>query len=85
MEHAPPAVLAIVPGVALGIGIAVLCAPGLGLDTFVGATGVPLYIDVPALTIMVAALVGIVAIAVAAGTWLSSRARMADALRIGDD
>jgi putative ABC transport system permease protein len=85
MEHAPPAVLAIVPGVALGIGIAVLCAPGLGLDTFVGATGVPLYIDVSALAITVAALVGVVAVAVAAGTWLSSRARMADALRIGDD
>jgi putative ABC transport system permease protein len=85
MEHAPPVVLAIVPGVVLGIAIAILCAPGLGLDTFVGANGVPLYIDVPALAVMVAALVGVVAVAVAAGTWLSSRARMADALRIGDD
>jgi putative ABC transport system permease protein len=85
MEHAPPVVLAIVPGVALGIGIAILSAPGLGLDTFVGATGVPLYVDVPALAAIVAALVGVVAVAVAAGTWLSQRARLADALRIGDD
>lgn len=85
MEHAPPVILAIIPGVALGIGIAILCAPGLGLDTFVGATGVPLYVDVPALAAIVAALIGVVAVAVAAGTWISSRARMADALRIGDD
>jgi putative ABC transport system permease protein len=85
MEHAPPVILAIVPGVALGIGIAILCQSGLGLDTFVGASGVPLYVDVPALTVMVAALVAIVAVAVAAGTWLSRRVRMADALRVGDD
>ena len=36
MEHGPPVVLAIIPGVALGIGIAILCEPGLGLATFVG-------------------------------------------------
>jgi putative ABC transport system permease protein len=85
MEHAPPVVLAIVPGVALGIGIAILCEPGLGLATFVGAAGVPLYVDLPALVVTVVALVGVVAVAVAAGTWLSRRVRMADALRIGDD
>ena len=78
-------VLAIVPGVALGIGIAILCEPGLGLATFVGAAGVPLYVDLPALVVTVVALVGVVAVAVAAGTWLSRRVRMADALRIGDD
>lgn len=85
MEHAPPVLIAIIPGVALGIGIAFLCQPGLGLATFVGTADAPLFIDWPALLIMVSALVGVVAAAVMTGTWLSRRAVLADALRIGDD
>jgi putative ABC transport system permease protein len=85
MEHAPPVVLALVPGVALGIGIALLCEPGLGLASFVGTSGVPLFLDWGALAVMVAALIGVVAAAVAAGTWLSRRARLVDVLRIGED
>jgi putative ABC transport system permease protein len=85
MEHAPPVLIAIIPGVALGIGIAFLCQPGLGLATFVGTADAPLFIDWPALLIMVGALVGVVAAAVMTGTWLSRRAVLADALRIGDD
>ncbi len=86
VEHAPPVLLALVPGVALGIGVAILCAPGLGLDTFVGISGdVQLFVDWPALALMVAALIGVVAVAVMAGTWLSRRARLVDALRIGED
>ena len=86
VEHAPPVLLSLVPGVALGIGVAVLCAPGLGLDTFVGISGdVELFVDWPALALMVAALIGVVAVAVMAGTWLSRRARLVDALRIGED
>ena len=86
MEHVPPVLLALVPGVALGIGVAILCEPGLGLATFVGTSGgVPLFVDWPALALMVAALIGVVATAVTAGTWLSRRARLVDALRIGED
>ncbi|MGZ6300150.1 MAG: FtsX-like permease family protein, partial [Candidatus Limnocylindria bacterium] len=85
MEHAPPVLLALVPGVALGIGVAILCEPGLGLATFVGISGgVPLAVDWPALALMVAALIGVVAAAIAAGTWLSRRARLVDALRIDE-
>ena len=85
VEHAPVLVLALIPGVALGIGVAVLCEPGLGLATFVGASGVPLYVDWPALAVIVAALVAVMVAAVALGTWLSRRARLVDALRIGED
>ena len=85
VEHAPAVVLALVPGVALGIGVAMLCEPGLGLAAFVGFSGVPLHIDWAVLAVMVAALVGVMAAAIAIGTWLSRRARLIDALRIGED
>jgi putative ABC transport system permease protein len=85
-EHAPPILLALVPGVALGIGVAILCEPGLGLATFVGPSGdVPLVLDWPALALLIVALIGVMAAAIAAGTWLSRRARLVDALRIGED
>ncbi len=85
MEHAPPVLLALIPGVALGIGVAFLLEPGLGLATFVGTSGLPLYVDPGALALMVAALLGVVAAGVTAGTWLSRRTRLVDALRIGED
>ncbi len=84
MEHGPPVVLALLPGVALGIAIAILVEPGLGLATFVGIGGVPLAIDWGALALLVLGLASIVAVAVAAGTWLARRARPTDALRIGE-
>ena len=86
VEHAPPVLLALIPGAALGIGMAILCEPGLGLATFVGTSArVPLFVDWPALGLMVAALIGVAAAAVAGGIWLSRRARLVDALRIGED
>jgi len=84
MEHAPPVLLGLLPGVGLGVAIAILVEPGLGLINFVGGQRVPLFIDWPGLAVMVAALVATVAIAVAGGSWLASRARVADALRIGE-
>lgn len=85
VEHGPPVLLALVPGVALGIGVAFLIAPGLGLEPFVGMSGLPLFVDWSTVAVMGAALVGVVAVAVIAGTWLSRRARLVDALRIGED
>ncbi|TAJ99084.1 MAG: ABC transporter permease [Chloroflexota bacterium] len=85
LEHAPPVLLALLPGIALGIGVAILAEPGMGLATFVGASGVPLVVDWPALAALIAALLGAVVLAVAAGTWLARRTSMADALRIGED
>ncbi len=86
MEHAPPVLLALVPGVALGIGIAVLVLPSLGLGAFAGTSGpVPVFVDAVALAVLMAGLVGVVAAAVLAGTWLSRRARLVNALRMGED
>jgi putative ABC transport system permease protein len=85
MEHGPPVVLALIPGVVLGVAIAILVEPGLKLSTFVGTSGVPLYVDWLAMAAMAGALIAVVALSVALGTWLARRARPTDALRIGDD
>jgi putative ABC transport system permease protein len=86
MEHAPPVLLALIPGLALGYAVASLTLPSLGLGTFAGANGpVQLFVDVTSLTVMVAALIGVVTAAVLAGTWLSRRARLVNALRMGED
>jgi hypothetical protein len=86
MEHLPPLLLALLPGVALGIGVAILCVPGLGLATFVGeAAEAPLFVDWAALATLAGALVIVMAVAVGGGTWLAGRARLTDALRSGEN
>ena len=84
VEHAPPILIALVPGVLLGVAIAVVVEPGLGLAQFVGAQGVPLFVDWPALVLVIVSLSLVVAVAIGAGTWLAGRARLANALRIED-
>lgn len=84
VEHGPPVVLALIPGILLGIAIAILVQPGLGLDIFVGIKGVPLYVDWVAMAGMAGALIAVVAGAVVLGTWLSRRGRPTDALRMGE-
>jgi len=75
-------VLALVPGVLLGVVVAMLVAPGLGLADFTGAQGLPLFIDWIKLTLVVALLAAVVVIAIGAGTWLAGRAILTSALRI---
>ncbi len=82
VEHAPPVLLALVPGVLLGVGVAILVGPGLGLADFVGAQGLPIYVDWPALALVVVALSVVVLVAIAGGAWLAGRARLVSALRI---
>ena len=86
LEQGPPVVLALVPGVALGIWISVLLATSLGLSAFVGAEGT-LAINVSWLEIALVggALVMMVTIAGIASTWLARRAQAIDALRLGGD
>lgn len=86
MEHGPPVLLALIPGIALGTGVAMLTLPSLGLGTFAATVGpLPPFVDVAALAVLAVGLVALVAVAVAAGTWLSRRARLVNALRMGDD
>ena len=84
-EHAPAVLLAVLPGIVLGIGLAVLLEPSLGLGTFIGAGDVPPFIDWAALALLTGVLIGVVAVAIATGTWLSRRARLVNALRVGED
>ena len=86
MEHGPPVLLAVLPGVGLGVGVAILCLPALGLGVFSGTSDeVPLAVDALALGLLIVALIGVVSLAVAGGTWLSRRARLVNALRIAED
>ncbi len=85
VEHAPPTLLALAVGVVLGLGVAWLLEPGLGLGAFIGpAAPVRLHVDWTA----VAAIAGIVLVAiivmVAASAWLARRLEPSRALRIGD-
>ena len=64
--------------------VAYLLEPGLDLATFAGTSDLPLSVDLAWLSFMVAALIGVVVAAVCAGTWLSLRASVVDALRIGE-
>jgi putative ABC transport system permease protein len=86
MEHGPPVLLALLPGVALGVGVALLLSPSLGLSAFAGTErAVALTVDWATVALMSAGLLLVVSAAIAVSTWMSRRARAADALRIGDD
>ena len=85
VEHAPSVFLAVLPGLALGIGIAYLLAPGMGLSAFAGGGTLGLRIDWLVVGLVSLALAAVVALAIGIGTWAARRARAADALRFGDD
>jgi len=86
LEQGPPVVLALVPGIALGIWIAVLLATGLGLSAFVGGEGtIPILVNWREIALVGGSLVIMVTIAGAASTWLARRAQAVDALRLGGD
>jgi putative ABC transport system permease protein len=86
VEHAPSIVLAVLPGLALGIAIAYLLGPGMGLAAFAGGqANLNLHIDWPAVGLVSAGLVAVVALAIGLGTLAARWGRAADALRFGDD
>jgi putative ABC transport system permease protein len=85
VEHAPSVLLAVLPGLALGIAIAYLLAPGMGLSAFAGGETLGLRIDWWVVGLVSLGLAAVVALAIGVGTWAARRARAADALRFGDD
>jgi putative ABC transport system permease protein len=86
VEHGPPVLIALIPGVLLGVGVAILLTPSLGLSAFAGSDReLGLTIDWLPILIMSAGLLLVVALAIGLSTWFSRRASAADALRIGDD
>ncbi len=86
LEQGPPVVLALIPGVALGIWIAILLATGLGLSAFIGGEGVlAIEVNWVEIAFVGGALVMMVTIAGVVSTWLARRIRAIDALRLGGD
>jgi hypothetical protein len=86
MEHGPPVVIALVPGVALGIAVALLLGPALGLSAFAGTdAALDLAVDWQAIGLLAGGLLAVVLVAIGLSTWLARRAQTTDALRIGDD
>jgi putative ABC transport system permease protein len=86
VEHGLPLLLALVIGVALGIGLAWLIEPGLDLAAFSSPdTTVILQVDWTSITVVAASVAAVVAIAVLVSSWLVRRLEPARALRIGEE
>ena len=84
IEHGPLVIVAVVAGLLLGVAVAWVVLPGLGLSSFTGAEVEPaLTIDIGQLAILTGALVVIVAIGVALAAWVQRRTDPAAAVREG--
>jgi predicted lysophospholipase L1 biosynthesis ABC-type transport system permease subunit len=84
MEHAPPVLVAMAAGLALGIGVAWVVLPGLGLAAFTGSAADPaLAVEIEQLVLLGVVLVAIVAIGVLLAAWSQRRADPARAVREG--
>lgn len=85
-EQAPPVVLALVLGTALGIGVTRLIKPGLDLTAFTGPdVPVPLVVDWFAVTLLIFGIVLAVAVAIAIVSASAQRAKVSGVLRMGDE
>lgn len=84
-EAGPAIILALVVGVALGIGLTALMLATLDFRSLTGGEHSPaLYLHWPSLAAVVGALVATMAVAVAAASWFAGRTNVAQELRIGD-
>jgi len=85
VEHGPPVAFALAAGIALGLGVAWLLEPGLGLAAFIGPDAtVALEVDWPQIAAVSAGLVAVVAVTVVGASWLSRRTDVGQALRLGE-
>ena len=86
IEQGAPVIIALVAGVALGLGLAWLVEPGLDLSAFSGtAVAVGLELDWPRIVVIALGIVAVVAAAVAGSSWMARRLDVGHALRIGED
>ncbi len=85
-EQAPPVVLALILGTALGIGVTRLIKPGLDLTAFTGpGVPVPLAVDWFAIALLIFGIVLAVAVAIAIVSTTAQRAKVSGVLRMGDE
>jgi putative ABC transport system permease protein len=85
LEHGTPVLVALIPGILIGIAVAALLESSLGLGAFIGPE-VPFRIHVEwgAIAAVAVSLIIVVAVAIALSTWLARRAPPIEALRAGD-
>ncbi len=84
LEHGPPVLVAIVAGLALGVGVGWVVLPGLGLAAFTGSASDPrLTVDLGQLAVITVALVVIVAGGMVLAAWAQRRSDPARAVRSG--
>jgi putative ABC transport system permease protein len=85
IEHAAPVLVAVVPGIATGVALAIVLQDSLGLDAFVGpGSTFRVQLELAGLAAVAALLLLVVAGAVALSTWLARRAPVVQALRLGE-
>ena len=83
-EHTPLVLVAVVAGLVLGVAVAWVVLPGLGLSAFTGSSGDPaLAVDAGRLALLTAVLLAIVAVGVGLAAWAQRRADPARAIRSG--
>jgi len=85
LEQVPLVIVALVGGIGLGLAIAGLLSPGLGLGSFTGdPAAFELDMDPLAVVLLGVAPVVVITAAVLGGAWLIQRSDLARAARMGD-
>ena len=85
VEHAPPVLVAVAMGVGLGLVVAWLLEPGLGLAVFIGPQApVTLQVDWASVAAVIGAVIAVVIVAIGSSSWVARRSSPTDALRMGE-
>jgi len=85
VEQGTPVILALLLGVAVGLALAWLVTPGLDLAAFSGTSGeVTIEVAWPPIALVALLVLTVVAVVVAASSWVAGRRDVGPALRIGE-
>jgi putative ABC transport system permease protein len=86
VEHGLPVLVAVVVGTVLGLGVAWLLEPGLGLAAFIGPGAVvDLQVDWASVVGVALVVVAVVVVAMVASAWLARRLDLGRVMRIGEE